>query len=181
MRLRRVIWNPWKSNGKLRNMKNRSFEVLCHKQIRNARRGIMSATFGALPGVQFMHAISFLYSVVEFLLKLPDICDTLEAELRKLKANFAALRSEPFAAKRHPLVISCELLTGNPRLKITLNGAPAGHESADTPIGHESYAIQTTSIIQRFESSWLLMFSIPKGLQEKQIFTKDIAMCLHWI
>ncbi|KAL6319113.1 hypothetical protein AAG906_011191 [Vitis piasezkii] len=38
-RLRRVLWNPWQSNGKLRNMKNRSFEVLCHKQIRNARRG----------------------------------------------------------------------------------------------------------------------------------------------
>ncbi|RVW98926.1 Transposon Ty3-I Gag-Pol polyprotein [Vitis vinifera] len=70
MRLRRVIWNPWKSNGKLRNMKNQSFEVLCHKQIRNARRGskeksamkhflmtVMSATFGALPEVQFMHAI----------------------------------------------------------------------------------------------------------------------------
>ena len=46
------------------------FKVLCHKQIRNARRGskeksamkqflmtIMSATFGALPGVQFMYAI----------------------------------------------------------------------------------------------------------------------------
>nr|CAN78211.1 hypothetical protein VITISV_038823 [Vitis vinifera] len=41
-------------------------------------------------------------------------------------------------AGRHPLVISCELLTGNPRLKITLNGAPAGHKSAETPIGHES-------------------------------------------
>ena len=51
-------------------MKNQSFEVLCHKQIQNARRGskekyamkqffmtVMSATFGALPGVQFMHAI----------------------------------------------------------------------------------------------------------------------------
>ncbi|RVW69793.1 hypothetical protein CK203_064278 [Vitis vinifera] len=38
-RLRRVLWNPWQSNGKLRNMKNQSFEVLCHKQIRNARRG----------------------------------------------------------------------------------------------------------------------------------------------
>ncbi|RVX03782.1 Pol polyprotein [Vitis vinifera] len=34
-RLRRVLWNPWQSNGKLRNMKNRSFEVLCHKQILN--------------------------------------------------------------------------------------------------------------------------------------------------
>ena len=70
MRLRRVIWNPWKSNGKLRNMKNQSFEVLFHKQIRNARKGskenicheaflmtVMLATFGALPGVQFMYAI----------------------------------------------------------------------------------------------------------------------------
>ena len=38
MRLRRVIWNPWQSNEELRNMKNQSFEVLCHKQIRNARR-----------------------------------------------------------------------------------------------------------------------------------------------
>ena len=37
--MRRVLWNLWQSNGKLRNMKNRSFKVLCHKQIRNARRG----------------------------------------------------------------------------------------------------------------------------------------------
>ncbi|RVW47707.1 Retrovirus-related Pol polyprotein from transposon 297 [Vitis vinifera] len=90
-RLRRVLWNPWQSNGKLRNMKNRSFEVLCHKQIRNARRGskeksamkqffmtVMSATFGALPEV-----INFVdYSLNQ--------------------------------------------------------GAPAGHELAETPIGHES-------------------------------------------
>ncbi|RVX10195.1 hypothetical protein CK203_016167 [Vitis vinifera] len=41
-------------------------------------------------------------------------------------------------AGRHPLVISCELEKGSPRLKISLNGAPAGHESAETPIGHES-------------------------------------------
>ncbi|RVW24325.1 hypothetical protein CK203_098651 [Vitis vinifera] len=52
--------------------------------------------------------------------------------------------------RRHPLVISCELEKGSLRLKITLNGqvlgeryeplqgAPAGHESAETPIGHES-------------------------------------------
>ena len=39
MRLKRVIWNPWQSNEKLRNMRNQSFEVLFHKQIRNARRG----------------------------------------------------------------------------------------------------------------------------------------------
>ncbi|RVW20099.1 hypothetical protein CK203_113221 [Vitis vinifera] len=36
-RMRRVLWNPWQSNGKLKNMKNRSFEVLCHKQNQNAR------------------------------------------------------------------------------------------------------------------------------------------------
>ena len=35
---------------------------------------------------------AFLYSVVDFLLKLPDICDKLEAENLKMKANFAALR-----------------------------------------------------------------------------------------
>ncbi|KAL6314888.1 hypothetical protein AAG906_029105 [Vitis piasezkii] len=172
-RLRRVIWNPWQSNGKLKNMKNQSFEVLCHKQIRNARRGIMSAIFGALSEGQFMHAIchfeaqecceitlllrndfaAFLHSAVEFLLKFPDICDTLEAEHRKLKADFAALRDYFWTPRRYPLVISCELLTSNPRLKITLNGkcyvinfvdyslnqgVPARHESAETPIGHES-------------------------------------------
>ena len=155
----RVIWNPWQSNWKLRNMKNRSFEVLCHKQIWNVRRGskeksamkhflmiVMSATFGAHPEVHFLHAIyhfksqevknpilqtvrdselkrrsyshcnrslqsvaksafccenfaAFLYSAMEFLLKFPDICDTLEAEHRKLKSNFVALRNQPFAAK----------------------------------------------------------------------------------
>ncbi|RVW89484.1 hypothetical protein CK203_043623 [Vitis vinifera] len=70
MRLRRVIWNPWQSNGNLKNMKNQSFEVLCHKQIRNARRGskeksvmkqfwmtVMLDTFGALPEVHFLHSI----------------------------------------------------------------------------------------------------------------------------
>ncbi|RVW31955.1 Heat shock cognate protein 80 [Vitis vinifera] len=40
-----------------------------------------------------MHAVeTFLYSVVVFLLKLPDICDKLEAENLKMEANFAALR-----------------------------------------------------------------------------------------
>ena len=42
---------------------------------------------------------AILHSAVEFLLKFPDICDTLEAEHCKLKANFAALRNQPFAAK----------------------------------------------------------------------------------
>ena len=70
MRLRRVIWNPWQSNGKLRNMKNQSFEVLCHKQNPECKEGkqreicheaffmtVISATFGALPEVYFLHSI----------------------------------------------------------------------------------------------------------------------------
>ena len=64
----------WISHGKafekLKNMKNQSFEVLCHKQNPECKEGkqreicheaflmtVMSATFGTLPGVQFMHAI----------------------------------------------------------------------------------------------------------------------------
>ena len=35
---------------------------------------------------------AFLYSVLKFLLKLPDICRKLEAENLKVEANFAALR-----------------------------------------------------------------------------------------
>ena len=42
---------------------------------------------------------AFLHSAVEFLLKFPDIYDTLEAEHHKLKDHFAALRNEPVAAK----------------------------------------------------------------------------------
>ena len=42
---------------------------------------------------------AFLHSAMEFLLKLPDICATLEAEHLKMKAHFAALREEPFVAK----------------------------------------------------------------------------------
>ena len=36
--------------------------------------------------------VAFLHSAMELLLKLPDICTTLEAEHLKLEANFAALR-----------------------------------------------------------------------------------------
>ncbi|KAL6337954.1 hypothetical protein AAG906_005918 [Vitis piasezkii] len=147
MRLRRVIWNPWQSNGKLKNMKNQSFKVLCHKEIRNARRGIMSATFGSLLEVQFMHAI---FTTIA--------SRSLQAEGRILhvaKSPFCCeMISQPFACgfplKRHPLVISCELLMGNPRLKITLNGAPAGHESTDTPIGHESHSIYKSRILEYY-------------------------------
>ncbi|RVW31076.1 hypothetical protein CK203_093174 [Vitis vinifera] len=64
-----------------------------------------------------------LYSVVDFLLKLPDICRKLEAEHLKMKANFAALRDNlllrsDFAAlcvhmrNLADLVFTCELDEG---------------------------------------------------------------------
>ncbi|RVW86153.1 hypothetical protein CK203_038044 [Vitis vinifera] len=118
---------------------------------------------------------AFLHSAVEFLLKFPDICDTLEAEHCKLKANFERceisrlLRSDFVAlfVRQHLVrqVISVHgdslvyllrafgrWFEGNPRLRspewqvlginfvdYSLNqGALAGHESAETPIGHES-------------------------------------------
>ena len=158
-------------------MKNQSFEVLCHKQIRNARRGskeksamkhfwwqscqpllehflesnlymlyvvsklrkskiqcfkrytiqswnkgvtsIASRSLQAegrilhgceitlLPRNDFA---TILHSAVEFPLKFLDSCDTLEAEHRKLKANFAALWNQPFAAKwfRSPFCASAK-------------------------------------------------------------------------
>ena len=121
MRLRRVTWNLWKSNGKLRNMKNQIFEVLCHKQIRSTRRGskeksamrqflmtVMSATFGAIPEVQFIHAIcNFEAQEV----KNPMLQTVHDLELKwksyshwkpitpSWRKNFTRLRNHPFAAK----------------------------------------------------------------------------------
>ena len=65
--------------------------------------------------------VAFLHSAMELLLKLPDICATLEAEHLKMKDHFAALREEPVAAKwfRSPFVclrnlantiFSCEMV-----------------------------------------------------------------------
>ena len=53
---------------------------------------------------------TILHSAVEFLLKFPDICNKLEAEHRKLKANFPALRNQPFATKwfRSPFCASAK-------------------------------------------------------------------------
>ncbi|KAL6312846.1 hypothetical protein AAG906_022595 [Vitis piasezkii] len=144
---------------------------------------VVTATFGALsePFVQ----------VVDFLLKLPDICDKLEAENLKMEANsqpyennlllpgkVPSARMQSFVvsaineeevksfsdfyvfsdfrvgflelptlgklldSRRHPLVISCEL---EKEVKVInfvdyslIQGAPAGRESTETPIGHES-------------------------------------------
>ncbi|RVW80286.1 hypothetical protein CK203_039157 [Vitis vinifera] len=82
-----------------------------------------------------------LYSKVFLLLTMHEPCREKGAGNFKVEANFAA--------RRHPLVISCEFVKGNPRLKITLNGinfvdhflnqgAPSEYKSAETPIGHES-------------------------------------------
>ncbi|RVW26584.1 hypothetical protein CK203_113199 [Vitis vinifera] len=88
---------------------------------------------------------AFLYSAMEFLLKLPDTCRKLEVENLKftpceplggdLKVDFLELPTlgSFWTPRRHPLVISCEFVKG-------IQGAPAGHESAETPIGHESNA-----------------------------------------
>ncbi|RVW76985.1 hypothetical protein CK203_055557 [Vitis vinifera] len=76
----------------------------------NCRNGLMQLTFGNMTlELNIFHMSkklitpeeeeAFLNSVVDFLLKLPDICNKLEAENLKMKANFAALREYPFVAK----------------------------------------------------------------------------------
>ncbi|KAL6347785.1 hypothetical protein AAG906_026314 [Vitis piasezkii] len=82
-RLRRVLWNPWQSNGKLRNMKNRSFKVLCHKQIRNARRGSKQE-----PAMKSLQAEGRFLHGCEISLLLRKSCP------------FAAKFSQPFCTAR---------------------------------------------------------------------------------
>ncbi|RVW69408.1 Retrovirus-related Pol polyprotein from transposon 17.6 [Vitis vinifera] len=97
--LRRVMWNL-----------GQSLEVLCHDSGSKKSNASNGAQFGVetkkLQPLQVNHSklkeafckvlrndfAAFLYSVVDFLLKLPDICRTLEAENLKMKANFTALR-----------------------------------------------------------------------------------------
>ncbi|KAL6327236.1 hypothetical protein AAG906_015586 [Vitis piasezkii] len=143
---------------------------------------VVAATFGELSEFQLMHDIyhfkaqePFVQSVVDFLLKLPDICDKLEAENLKMEANatcensllcevispsllpgkvpiarmqsfvVSAINEEEVKSfsdfydflelptlgklldsRRYPLVISCELEKGSPRLKINLNANVVG-------------------------------------------------------
>ncbi|WJZ84370.1 hypothetical protein VitviT2T_003976 [Vitis vinifera] len=88
--------------------------------------------------------------------------EPLEADHSKLKANFAGLRNQPFAARIsqpfctvHGQTFSEDFSSEDERLGFSslgakvinfvdyfLNqGAPAGHESADTPSGHESVVV----------------------------------------
>ncbi|RVW58659.1 hypothetical protein CK203_102750 [Vitis vinifera] len=102
------------------------------------------------------NSAAFLYSVVDSLLKLPDICHKLEAENLKVEANFAALflASQTFSkdfssedeslgflslgVRKAGIFWNCQHLVIN-FVDYSLNqGAPVGHESAETPIGHES-------------------------------------------
>ena len=97
MRLRRVTWNPWQSNGKLRNMKNRSFEVLFHKQIRIAWRRMSS--WGNPDGV----APDSMAARV--LLGNPDGV-ALDSNARSVSSGggvptLCTRRRSPFAVRRH--------------------------------------------------------------------------------
>ncbi|RVW59896.1 Transposon Ty3-G Gag-Pol polyprotein [Vitis vinifera] len=108
-------------------------------------------------------------------------------KLHPLQADHSkVLRNQPFVARisqhfctvrRHPLVISCEFVKGNPRLKITLNGinfvdhflnqgAPAEHKSAETPIGHESSVMSNESDLK--------MEDIPIVREYPDVFPEDL-------
>ncbi|RVW22959.1 hypothetical protein CK203_093676 [Vitis vinifera] len=118
-RLRRVIQNLGQRNWKLRNMKNQIFEVLCHNSGSQKSNASNSAQFGVetkkLQPLQVNHSKlkkAFCKSVA----KSPFCCEVI---------------SQPF--------VQCG---GFPpevaRYMRQVGRAPAGHESAETPIGHES-------------------------------------------
>ncbi|RVW12177.1 hypothetical protein CK203_084274 [Vitis vinifera] len=151
---------------------------------------VFFCTFGALTEVHFLHSI-YHFKAQE--VKNPMLQTVRNSELKRRsyshcksitlnQPNFEDFSSEDerlsflslgVRKSGHPLVISCELEKGSPRLKIILNvtgtpflyeesepsdlnskkhlffvinfvdyslnqGAPAGHESAETPIGPES-------------------------------------------
>ncbi|RVW24965.1 hypothetical protein CK203_117541 [Vitis vinifera] len=91
-RLRRVLWNPWQSNGRLRNMNNRSFEVLCHKQIRNARRGSKEKSPRSI--LDDSHELQPLQADHSKLKEFLHGCE-ISLELRKC-CPFAVKISQPF-------------------------------------------------------------------------------------
>ena len=75
---------------------------------------VVSATFGALPGVQFMHAICHFDSgsqqsnasnSARFGVEMKEL-QPLESDHSKLKENFARLRNHPFVVKM--LSFCCE-------------------------------------------------------------------------
>ena len=129
-----VIWSPkqseieessfesmekqWKSQ---KHEEAWSFEVLFHKQIRNARRGskeksamkqffmtVIPATFVAFPGVQIMYAIC-CFEAQEVSNPMLQMVNDLELKWRSYshwkpitpswRKNFARLWNDPFAAK----------------------------------------------------------------------------------
>ena len=119
--MRRVIWNSWKRIGKLKFMKNQSFEVLFHKQIRNARRrskekSAMKHSWwqSCQPLLEhFVKSNLCMLYVVSKLRKLKIQCfkrciirswnegvQPLQSDHSKLKEEFCtALRNHPFVAR----------------------------------------------------------------------------------
>ncbi|RVW82181.1 hypothetical protein CK203_050742 [Vitis vinifera] len=107
-RLRRVIWNPWQSNGKLKFMKNQALEL----------HSPLPKSFKELQPLQADHS------------KLKeDFCKAAKSAF--CCENFAAILHSA-RVKDH---LEWQVL--GERYE-PLQGAPAGHESAETPIGHES-------------------------------------------
>ncbi|RVW67957.1 hypothetical protein CK203_064210 [Vitis vinifera] len=93
---------------------------------------VIAATFGALSEVQMMQAI-YHFKAQE--VNNPMLQTVRDSELKRrscshykpdtLKCCGISLLLREFRntfVQRHPLVISCEFVKGNPRLKITLNG-----------------------------------------------------------
>ncbi|RVW12398.1 Retrovirus-related Pol polyprotein from transposon 17.6 [Vitis vinifera] len=129
-KLRRVIWNPWQSNGKLKFMKNKllSSIALCQSRSKYARkeqrreekqseenRGQqLQSSFELLE--HFLKSIFYILYTISKLMKSKIQCFKclfaqalefplkfpimLEAKHHKLKDHFAALRSQPFAANQ---------------------------------------------------------------------------------
>ena len=112
MRLRRVIWNPWQSNGKLRNIKSRSFEVLCHKKIQNTRSiGIPSGCRHFIPGCRHFHPDvrrHFHPNVRRHLYPTAAICNRMCAAIcTRMRAAFAPGCAPPFAPGCRALPPGC--------------------------------------------------------------------------
>ena len=111
----------WKSFWKLKFMKNQSFEVLCHKQIRNARRrskekSTMKHSWWQSCQLLLEHFLNYIFYILYTISKLRKSriqcfkrwqfgvemkeLQPLQADHSKLKEEiFKVLRNHPFVAK----------------------------------------------------------------------------------
>ncbi|KAL6321806.1 hypothetical protein AAG906_035503 [Vitis piasezkii] len=125
-------------------MKNQALELhsplpKSFKVCKERTAAVFFCTFGALPEVHFLHSIyhfkaqevknPILQTVCNLELKRRSYshCKQITPKSNQTRGFFledeklGSLSLGVRKAGKHPLVISCELLTGNPRLKITLN------------------------------------------------------------